>query len=176
MVSRLRVFISYSWKGDLDQERDVVKKIIEEDLLMDTVSFPTSSINVTLNYLREIKDSDIVVVLLGKFYSSNVENEFCFALEQDIPTLVFIRDSEHENELEKKINDLYRVVKYESFKTLDDLKKAVKEAIIQELTRRLRAHRKIEKTLKPLLGDEITLYYPKCPQREYKGVPKIYPF
>lgn len=130
----LRVYISYSWKGDLNEERDMVKELVERDLLMyPVVPSGASPTDVTINYLNLVRDSDILVVLLGALYSSHVENEFKFALENDILTLVFIKDCEHEEELKRKIELLYYRVTCKPFKTLDDLKKWLRKRLSKSL-------------------------------------------
>lgn len=62
------------------------------------------------------------------------------------------------------------------FKTKNELKKAIKASIIDLLGTTFRSRRNIEKAIKPLIGSDIRLYYPKPPESEYKDVPRINPF
>ena len=173
----LRVYISSSWNGDLKAEIEAVKNLIEKELLMHPV-YPSlaSPLDITSDYFTRLKDCDIIVVLLGSKYSDHVENEFKFALDKEIPAIVFQKECECEEELQKKIETLYRLVTIKPFKTTADLKNDVKASIIDLLGKALRARRKIEKAIKPLIGSEIRTIWPKPTDSEYKGVPRINPF
>lgn len=173
---QLRVYISSSWKGDLDDERETVESMVREDLLMHPVYSRGSDLDITTDYFARLNVCDLVVVLLGSIYSVHVENEFSFALNNEIPTLVFAKDCEREKELGDKIESLYRLLPVIPFKDVFALKKEVKERIIELLGRKFQEHRKIEKAIKPLIGDAIRITHPKPPESEYKGVPRINPF
>ena len=173
---QLRVYISSSWKGDLDDERETVESMVREDLLMHPVYSRGSDLEITTDYFARLNLCDLAVVLLGSIYSFHVENEFRFALNNEIPTLVFAKDCEREKELENRIKSLYRLLPVIPFKDVSALKRKVKERIIELLGRKFQEHRKIEKAIKPLIGDAIHIIHPKPLESGYKGVPRINPF
>ena len=164
----LRIYISCSWKGDLDNERQTAEKLIKVDLLMSPV-YPrlASPDDITSDYCRRLADCDIAIVLLGSKYSENVEKEFRFALTNDIPTLVFQKECEREEKLQEKIENLYRNVTVKSFMNIDQLEKEIKEAIIDCLGTIFRDKREIERAIKPLLRYAIR-YRPKPSEHEYR--------
>lgn len=172
----LRVYISSSWKGDLNAERESIERLIKEELLMHPVYSRGSDLEITSDYFVRLNVCDITVVLLGSKYSWHVENEFRYALDQEISTLVFAKECEREKELEDKIKSLYRVIPTTPFKDVTELRKVVKERIIELLGRKFQEHRKIEKAIKSLIGEAINITPPKSPEGEYKGVPRINPF
>lgn len=173
---QIRVYISSSWKGDLDTEREAVETLIKEDLLMHPVYSRGSDLGIIQDYYTRLNVCDLLVVLIGSKFSSHVENEFKFALNNDIPTLVFAKKCNREKKLEDKINSLYRLLPITPFNDVSDLRKVMKERIIELLGRKLQEHRKIEKAIKSLIGDAIHITHPKPPEVEYKGVPMINPF
>jgi len=166
----LRIYISSSWKGDLDDEKGATESLIEKELLMSPV-YPSvaSPLDITSDYYDRLRVCDIVIVLLGSKYSENVEKEFGFALNNNIPTLGFKKECEHEEALQKKIETLYHIVSLRAFRTVEELKKEVKTSIIDLLGKTFQSNRKIVDAITPLIGSEIKTYHPKPSEREYKG-------
>lgn len=173
---QLKVFISCSWSGDLDAEKEAVETLIREDLLMHPVYGRGSELDVTSDYFNRLNVCDITVLLLGSKYNVHVENEFKHSLNNKIPTFVFAKECEREEKLQDKITLLYRVVSITPFKDVPELRRKVKERVIELLGKKLQAHRDIEKAINLLIGSAININYPKPSESEYKEVPRINPF
>lgn len=172
----LKVYLSCSWKKDLDTEKEAVEKLFKDDLLMHPVYGQGSESDVTMDYFSRLNLCDITVVLLGSKYSKHVENEFRYSLNNKIPTLVFAKECERDKELQEKIKSLYLLLSITYFKEVSELKEKVKEKVIELLSKHFQYHRNIEKAIYPLIGCEIRYYYPKPSESEYKDVPRINPF
>ena len=179
IVSPLRVYISASWKGDLENERKSVEELIKSDLLMSPIYPRGSSIrDVPSDYFKKMNECDLVVVILGSRYSKHVNNEINYAFRNKIPVLGFIEDCEKDAELDKEINNLEnnRIVTRQ-FKNIADLKKEVKEAVINLLSEKFKDYIEIEKSILRLISDNrIEIIKPKPLQSEYIDVPRINPF
>lgn len=81
-------------------------------------------------------------------------------------------------ELDKEISKLEnnRIVT-RPFKNVEDLKKEVKEAVINLLSEKFKDYIEIEKSIFRLISDNrIEIIKPKPLQSEYIGVPRINPF
>jgi len=165
----LRIYISCSWKGDLDDERAVVEDLVRKDLLMHPVYGRSSELDIVSDYLMRLSDCDIAIVLLGSKYSKHVEKEFIYALNvYEIPTLVFKKNCEREKRLQDKIDSIYHYTSITPFKNKSEFKKVVKERIIELVGRRYKMQLQIEKTIKQMIGSQIMVNYPKVPETEYK--------
>jgi hypothetical protein len=179
IVSPLRVYISASWKGDLDNEIKAVEKLIKLDLLMFPVYPREASIrDVPSDYFKKMNECDFVVVILGSMYSKHVNNEMNYAFINKIPVLCFIKDCEKDKELDKEICKLKdnRIIT-RPFKTIEDLKKEVKEGVINLLSEKFKDYIEIEKTILRLISDgRIEIIKPKPLRSEYIEVPRINPF
>ena len=179
IVSPIRVYISTSWKGDLEDERKAVGELIESDLLM-VPSYPqhASSRDVSSNYFKIMNTCDLVVVILGSRYSKNVNNEINHAFSNNIPVLCFTKGCEREEKLEEVLNKLKdKRITTTSFKVVGDLEKEVKEAIINLLSEKFKDYIEIEKSILRLISDgRIEIIKPRPLQSEYIGVPRISPF
>jgi len=179
IVSPLRVYISTSWKGDLEDERKAVEELIKSDLLMKTIYPREASIrDVPSDYFKKMNECDFVVVILGSMYSKHVNNEINYAFANKIPVLCFIKNCERDTELEEEISKLQdnRIVT-RPFKNIEDLKKEVKEAIINLLSEKFKDYIEIEKSILRLINDgRIEIIKPKPLQSEYIDVLRINPF
>lgn len=173
---QLKVYLSCSWKKDLDNEKEAVEKLLEEDLLMRPVYGRGSESDVITDYTSRLDICDITIVLLGSEYSEHVEREFKHSLKNKIPTLVFGKECDRDKKLQKKIESLYRCVSITPFKEVSKLKKKMKEKVIELLSKHFQYHRNIERAIYPIIGREIRCYYPTPPESEYKDVSRINPF
>jgi len=170
----LRVYVSCSWKkGDLDEERQAVENLIKRDLLMHPVYGRSSEYGVIRDYLRRLEICDICIVILGPRYSPHVENEFKFALNNKIPTFVFVKDCKRDEKLQSAIENVYRSTSSASFKDVTELKRKVKVRIIEFLGRTLQDYREIVQTIKPVAEKyekNTSEPFPNLTDREYKSI------
>lgn len=179
IVSPLRVYISLSWKGDLDNERESVEELIKSELLMIPIYPQEASIrDVPSDYFKKMNECDFVVAIIGSMYSKHVSNEINYGFTNKIPVLCFIKDCEKDRELEEEISKLKdnRIIT-RPFKIIEDLKKEVKEAIINLLSEKFKDYIEIEKAILRLISDgRIEIIKPKPLRSEYIDVPRINPF
>ena len=179
IISPVRVYISASWKGDLDDELRSVEDLIKSDLLMTPIYPAGASIrDVSSDYFKKLNDCNLVVVILGSCYSEHVNNEINYALSNNIPVLCFTKDCEREEKLDEEISKLKdkRIITT-PFKVVGDLEKEVKEAIINLLSEKFKDYIEIEKSILRLIYDgRIEIIKPRPLQSEYIGVPRINPF
>jgi len=144
----LRIYISCSWKGDLDDERAVVEDLVRKDLLMHPVYGRSSELDIVSDYLMRLSDCDIAIVLLGSKYSKHVEKEFIYALNvYEIPTLVFKKNCEREKRLQDKIDSIYHYTSITPFKNKSELKKVVKKELSSLLEEDIRCNFRSRKRL-----------------------------
>lgn len=170
----LSVYVSCSWKkGDLDEERQAVENLIKKDLLMHPVYGRSSEYNVIRDYLRRLEICDICIVILGSRYSPHVEREFRFAVLNEIPTFVFVKECNRDGVLQSKIENLYRSTSSTSFRDVTELRRKVKARIIEFLGRTLQDYREIIRMIKPIAEkyEKHIRTLPKLTDREYKSVP-----
>jgi hypothetical protein len=172
----LRFYLSSSWKGDLEAEKEIAEEIVKELFMQPVFSSVASPEDITSDYFKRLINCDIIIVILGSLYSKHVENEFKCALINEIPVLVFKKECEREEQLQNKIESTYNLVTLKPFRTETELREVIKTSIVDLLATTFRAQRNIEKAIKPLVGNEIRLYYPKPTESEYKDVPRINPF
>jgi len=179
IVSPLRVYISASWKGDLEKEIITVEELIKLDLYMIPVYPREASIrDVPSDYFKKINECDFLVVILGFLYSKHVSNEINHAFHRKIPVLCFTKDCRKEEELKNEINELQnnRIVT-RPFKTIEDLKKELKEAIMNLLSEKFKDCCEIEKSILGLISDgRIEIIKPKPLHGEYEDVSRINPY
>ena len=177
--SPLRVYISTSWKGDLERERKTVEKLIELDLLMTPIYPREASVHdVSSDYFKIINKCDLVIVVLGSLYSRHVNNEINHAFRRKMPVLCFEKECKKEKKLEEEISRLKnnRIV-IMRYKTIEELEKEVKEAIINLLCEKFKDHIKIEKLILRLISDgNIEIVKPTPLDYNYRGVVRINPF
>lgn len=173
----LKIYVSASWKGDLDEEINTARDLINNDLLMEAV-FPEgpSERQVTDEYLKLINDCDILLVILGKFYSSHVENEINHAFKNDIPVLCFVKKCDKENKLVDLISKIRISVVSEDF-DVTNLNKEIKKAIMKILTNKFKDHAEIQKQILALISSgRIQVIKPSPSRKDYIDVPKINPY
>lgn len=124
IVSPLRVYISSSWSGDLEDERSAAEDLIKSDLLMFPV-YPkhAATRDVPSDYFKIMGECDLVVVILGERYSEHVFNEINYAFRNNMPVLCFKKDCERDGELDEEVGliETNRVITTK-FRTVDDLR------------------------------------------------------
>lgn len=160
----------------MDTEKEAVEKLLKDDLLMHPVYGRGSELDIISDYSSRLNICDITIVLLGSEYSEHVEREFKYSLKNKIPTLVFAKECDRDKELQEKIEKLYSTISITHFKEVSELKKKVKEKVIELLSKHFQYHRDIERAIHPLIGREIRRYYSTPSESEYKDVPRINPF
>ena len=179
IISPLRVYLSSSWQGDLDDERKAVEKLIESDLLMVPIYPRQASIrDVPSDYFKKMNECDFVVVILGSRYSKHVDNEINYAFNNKMPVLCFIKECKRQKNLKEEISKLKdnRIIS-RPFKTIEDLIKEVKEAVINLLSEKFKDYIEIEKAILRLISDgRIEIIKPKPIRSEFIDVHRISPF
>ena len=179
IVSPLRVYLSVSWKGDLERERKSIEELIQRDLLMFPVYPKEASIRaVPSNYFKKVSECDFVVAILGSRYSKHVSNEINYSFQNKIPVLCFVKDCKKEKKLQEVISKLEENrITTKPFGTIEDLKKEVKEAIISFLSEKFKDYVEIARSILRLIADgRIEIIKPKPFESQYIDVPRINPF
>jgi len=179
IVSPLRVYISVSWKGDLETERKSIEELIQRDLLMFPVYPQEASIGaVPSNYFKKVNECDLVIAILGSRYSKHVNNEINYSFQNKIPVLCFVKDCKKEKKLQEMISKLEdNHITTRPFRIIEDLEKEVKGAIISLLSERFKDCVEIERSILRLITDgRIEIIKPKPFESQYIDVPRINPF
>ncbi|MGB9200648.1 ATP-binding protein [Methanobacterium sp.] len=143
-----KVFISGN-QTELSEERFAVKDVINNNPVFkrffDVFLFeevPASRQRPDFTYLKEVKDSDIFIGILGKKYGnideeglSPTEKEFKTFIEHNPHNDIFIfvkgsRDEIRDEKIEDLIGFIMNSVTYKRFDDLDDLKECITENLI----------------------------------------------
>ena len=96
-----------SWKGDLKLEFDEIVQLIKSMKFQPTTGDMGSESSTIIHSIKKVKDSDMLILVLGNFFSEIVQKEYYEALENYIPVLVFIKkNSGREKELTKFIQNI----------------------------------------------------------------------
>ncbi len=151
-MTRISIFVS-SAIHELEYEREVAEKLIIE-LGMEPVLFeglPPMSKVLSNAYLDEVKNCDFFVLILWKTFSEAVEQEYIEAVNNNKPTLIFIKmlgkNEFREEKLSRFIGELERINShqalfipfYKEYRRLDHFSQLLKEGLIKELERKLYA-------------------------------------
>ncbi len=148
-MKQFKIFIS-SVQSEFKDERIALKTFIEADKLLgnyfDVFLFedlPAKSAPSEKTYLKEIAQSDILILLLGKKYGnvgtdgiSPIEREFSDAANKKLCIFVYIKngDIKHRDagvvNLINRIKDSKNGFIYKSFKNTNDLKDAVYSSLL----------------------------------------------
>lgn len=137
MQRKLIVFVSSYMNSkidDLTQERKTIIKCIKELEYFELWAFenePASSNNVVKYYLNGVEECDLFLLLLKKVITKPVKKEIDTAKKSEKPMLIFLYDDAQSKNTKRAINNLK--VKYKKFYSLNELKKEVKRALINEL-------------------------------------------
>lgn len=159
----LKIFISSSWTDDTIKEE--CRKIEEDYIpilhLKPIIGDSGSDDPTRLQSVKKVRESDIVLIVLGVKYSDIVLDEYQEAKDYDIPILVFIKDRlEMEDKLLGFFNKIKEEKSYKRFESLEDLKVKVIETIINLISERFRQYQKIYEVFLGLL-DEYIFKIPK---------------
>lgn len=145
MEAKLRVFLSSSI-NEYTGHRDWIHRELSATPLIQAFVFenaPAQAIaaeaEFTETYLRHLRESDIVVLVIGKELRQPVELEVEVALEHNIPILLFIeeryRDSDHAAKILKRV-----IGKYQTFMRATELSDKVVEAVYDYVITATRRH------------------------------------
>lgn len=150
-MKRYKIFVSGVQK-ELKEERFVVKKLINRNSLLKkyfTVflfeDLPAKSKPAERVYLKNVEESDILILLLGDEYGqrgsdglSAIEREFRRSVEQSLKILVFLRKDDSGRD--KRIKNLIKEIRkpssgyvYKKFKDSSDLKESVFDSLVELL-------------------------------------------
>lgn len=146
---KLKVFVS-SASDELKDERAIAREVIETKFKFTPIMFEDWGANTDAmrsTYRQEVANSDILVLILGRKYSTPTEEEFLLADELDKDILVYIRkDDANKREprlcrLVDKIRDPEKGYIYYDFDTIIDLRERLHDNISKLVS--TRAKRKI---------------------------------
>lgn len=157
----LKIFISSSWKGDLNQDFDEIVQLIKSMKFQPTTGDMGSESSTKIHSVLRVKNSDILILVLGKLFSETVQAEYYEALENNIPVLAFIKEnSERDKELTKFILNLKENLTYSEFSELKDLRKSVRYDLINLISEKFRHYQSIHRIFLRWISD-YTLKIPK---------------
>ena len=144
----LQVFISSVMTAeDLGAERSAAREAIESITLTVPWAFelsPAEPSPADQVYLREVRASDILVLLVSNTQTAAVQAELDAAQASGTPILAFVRSfdaSEETNDRRELLRWLRATVKYRGFATLEELKDSVVKSISAEIVRGYRNYR-----------------------------------
>ena len=159
----LKIFIISSWTDDTIKEEC---RCIEEEYIpiihLKPIKGDSGSDDPTrLLSVKNVRKSDIVLIVLGVKYSDLVLSEYEEAKAYDIPILVFIKNRlEMEDKLLNFFNKIKTEKSYKRFESLEDLKVKVIENIVNLISERFRQYQEIYDVFLGLL-DKYTFKIPK---------------
>ncbi|MXY80357.1 MAG: DUF4062 domain-containing protein [Chloroflexi bacterium] len=146
--TKLQVFISSVMAAeDLSAERNAAREAIESITLTVPWAFESSPAEPSPAsdvYLREVRASDILVLLVSNTQTAAVQAELDAAQASGTPILAFVRSfdaSEETSERRELLRWLRTKVKYRIFATLEELKDSVVGSISSEIVRGYRNYR-----------------------------------
>lgn len=127
LYPKLRAFVSSTYQ-ELEDERDVIE-IVTEDLNIELFRAPEKSLSGTAlkAYLRELRESNIMILILAEKVSDFVDEEISTARECGIPILPFFklikrRDKYELSNVAKKFREKYSMGFSAEFKNLLELR------------------------------------------------------
>ena len=155
-MGKLRVFISSSQaKRELEYDREIAKIAILE-LQLEPVMFeglPAMSKAREDAYIDEVKKCDILVLFLWKTLRPAVKREFDEAFSNNRPILIFVKTLHPGEERDADLLEFLQGIEdsdgpdrresapyipfYVHYRTLEELKKRIKEGIIAQISRML---------------------------------------
>jgi len=174
----LKIFISSSWKGDLDYENKAAAKGIKDLNLIPITGDGVSNFPPITHCKRKVKEGDILIVILGKKFRSLVQNECNKALQNEIPILGFIKKykrEEDEREVGERLINFHGYLKkhitFNNFFEPEDLKKRIIYALIEIISKNFRNFQEIYKKIYNWIIDgplELTRFSFESIKREYE--------
>lgn len=140
-LPRIKVFVS-SREYELESERETAQEIVRE-LGFDPILFedmPATPRTPQQAFLDGVTRCDIFVMILWMGYSKAVRREYECADGLGKPILIFVKNLKGKKETrEKRLeNFMGKVHFYKRFRKLADLKCQLKEALVEEVSRRYR--------------------------------------
>ncbi len=130
-LNPLKFFISSSWGGDLNDENEIVIKEIKKMSYTPITGDGCSNLSLITHCQKKVMEADALIVIFGEKYSYLVRQECDKALDKEIPVLAFNKDYiEKEIKLEGYIKHLKNYIVYREFSNLKDLRKKVRDSII----------------------------------------------
>ena len=141
----LKIFISSSWQGELDDVNRIAIETIYSLGLQPITGDGVSNFSPILHCSRKVKEGDILIVFLGKELRPIVRRECDTALQNNIPILGFIQKVEKDPVLTKYINFLSKYITYHEFSDVEQLRDNIKYALIENISENFRKYRIIYK-------------------------------
>lgn len=152
-MKQFKIFIS-SVQSEFKGERIALKTFIEKDKLLGNYfdvflfeNLPAKGAPSEKTYLKELAQSDIFILLLGKEYGnvgadgiSPIEREFSEAINKKLCILTYIKNGSIKGRDAGVVNLINRIKDsksgfiYKNFTNIDDLKDAVYDSLIEFLT------------------------------------------
>ena len=102
---------------------------------------PASSESLPDNYLRKVRESDLVIWLVGNKTTEPVAQEINTCMSASIRLLVFMLPSESRDDITKNLIEKVRNVDYAKWReveSIDDLAEHIKKALCDEIIREFR--------------------------------------
>lgn len=135
----LKIFVSSIGKkdkGELSEERSLAEKIIKEanhePFLIENLPDPNPPLQVEED---NIKNSDVLLLILGNEYSENVEDEYKLAKYYNIPVYCMVKgsdDSKREDEIIKMLEEIKKNKVYHRYNDATEFEKTLKEILHKE--------------------------------------------
>lgn len=187
---KLRIFVSSALK-ELKNERVITREVISKKFKFIPVMFEDLGANTDaarVVYRREVASSDILVLILGRVYSSPTEEEFHLADEMGKDILVYVKKDEsnsREPKQRKLINEIKDPKKgriYYEFDTVLDLRDRLQENISTTISKRAkRLKKQVQLDFKTLLSicqeqvkTEIQYLKGSVKEKSKKYIPDLY--
>ncbi len=139
---RVKIFISSRQGGLFRYIREEVCRILEDMGYEVTMfeRFPAQTVGPKEAYKSKVEEADAVIVILGNEYSEAVEEEFSVALKKGKPVFVFIDENAEVDDKQKGfIEKVKKKVVCNYFKSLNELKKSIKNALQAWIANKVRS-------------------------------------
>lgn len=152
-MRKLNIFLSSAMTGELDSERDGVRILFQTDLILKeffelyAIEGHASPQPIQDAYVNEVKNSDLVILLLDKQLRDAVEREFQEARKANLKIFVYIRKrtNKRDENLAKFIGQEAYQFHCGSFNGPVDLCSQIREDISSDLMRKYSETLSIEK-------------------------------
>lgn len=141
MEQKLRVFVSSSIM-EFFHERGVVKDAVDSIPITRSWVFEYSSASTDSleeSYLKQVRECDIFILILGQHLTKPVYNEWQIATAASKPRLVFLKQCVYSQQMREFIDTID--VKWARFGSSDELRQKVQEAIADELIKSYHQYR-----------------------------------
>jgi len=143
MEPKLKVFLSSAqFEDEFIVEREglpavFVKQPLASAFILWRIEDYSSPDNIESHYLKQVNDSDIMILLIGKQYRSAVESEYRQAISNSIPIFAFIKNCDEKRDAEQKrlIVEVRERVTTTAYTGLEDLVNKIENSILQHYLR-----------------------------------------